>query len=361
MTHKNEFEVQEKLPAKSVTRRSFLKGATAISAAASVAWATKSTASAQQDFSEEEKLVASIIDLNACDGCENEPTPLCVTACKDKNKHRFPQPEEEPMDYWPRQHHEDWSKEQDRTDRLTPYNWTYVEQVTVNHNGQEKTISIPRRCMHCLDAPCQNLCPFGVIGKTEEGAVHIDEYFCMGGAKCRDSCPWDIPQRQAGVGVYMDLMPKLGGGGVMYKCDMCADYLKEGKAPACETACPKDAIQFGPLDEMRKKAYELASERNGYVYGDTENAGTLTFYISDIPFDQINEAIAASKHQDQDERPGRPHMEPDIENMLDTAKGFMLATLIAPVAGAAAAGVNAYRKLKSYDDTKIRKDVSYDE
>lgn len=328
------------------SRRTFLKRSVAATAATSIALATKKSAAAQTDESVEEELVGSIIDLTKCDGCANDAVAKCVTACKEKNQHRFPQPEKPLKDYWPQKKHEDWSDEQDRTDRLTPYNWTFVEKVEVNHEGKTKEVAIPRRCMHCLDAPCQKLCPFGVISKSKQGAVKIDEFFCMGGAKCRSVCPWDIPQRQAGVGLYMHLAPDLAGGGVMYKCDMCADLLEKGQSPACATACPKDAIEFGPLHEMRKKAYERAAEINGYVYGDRENGGTLTFYVSDVPFDKINEAIRADKEKNNDQRPGHPLMEPDVENMLDTAHGFMLAALVAPVAGAAAAGISAYKMLK---------------
>ena len=45
--------------------------------------------------------------------------------------------------------------------------------------------------------------------------------------------------RQAGVGLYLKLAPKLGGGGVMYKCDMCHDLIQQGKNPACVAACPQ--------------------------------------------------------------------------------------------------------------------------
>src|SRR5690625_2157130 len=189
------------------SRRTFLKRSVAATAATSIALATKKSAAAQTDESVEEELVGTIIDLTKCDGCANDAVAKCVTACKEKNQHRFPQPEKPLKDYWPQKKHEDWSDEQDRTDRLTPYNWTFVEKVEVNHEGKTKEVAIPRRCMHCLDAPCQKLCPFGVISKSKQGAVKIDEFFCMGGAKCRSVCPWDIPQRQAGVGLYMHLAP----------------------------------------------------------------------------------------------------------------------------------------------------------
>ncbi|MBB6177020.1 Fe-S-cluster-containing dehydrogenase component [Anoxybacillus tengchongensis] len=328
-----------------ISRRTFLKRSTVAGATAGMLLATKTPGYAQTDKSDENTLIGSLIDLTKCDGCAAYDTPLCVTACRQKNEHRFPQPQKPIKDYWPQKKHEDWSNEKDRTDRLTPYNWTYVEKVQVNWNGKTKDVAIPRRCMHCLDAPCQKLCPFGVIEKTKHGAVKIDENFCMGGAKCRAVCPWDIPQRQAGVGLYMKLVPELAGGGVMYKCDMCADLLEEGKSPACETACPRGAIEFGPYEQIRKKAYERAKEIDGFIYGDVENSGTLTLYVSDVPFDKIDEAIEAKKKAENDTRFGRPHMKPEIENMLETTHGYMLATLIAPIAGAAAAGITAYKVL----------------
>ncbi len=345
-------------------RRTFLKRSAQATVTAGVVAATSNSVFAEGEEDKVNGYVASIIDLTKCDGCANYDTPLCVTACKTKNEHRFPQPQGPLKDYWPQKRHEDYSQEQDRTDRLTPYNWTFVDQVEVSHDGVTEMVSVPRRCMHCIDAPCQKLCPFGVIEKSEQGAVKIDEFFCMGGAKCRDVCPWDIPQRQAGVGVYMHLAPDLAGGGVMYKCDMCSDLLAKGEKPACETSCPTGAIEFGPVDQMRKLAEEKAEEIGGYVYGNEENGGTLTFYVSKVPFDKINDAIVKSKAENHDGTPrpdGRPTMEPKVENMLDSAHGLVLATLVAPIAGAATAGIAAYKTLKGkkneggvFDENKER-------
>lgn len=340
------YDLEGKKMSNKISRRTFLKRSAFAGITTGVLLATKKSGHAQTNHAKEDKLVGSIIDLTKCDGCVHKDTPACVLACREKNEHRFPQPQKPLKNYWPQKRHEDWSDEQDRIDRLTPYNWTYVETVEVEKNGLKKNVHVPRRCMHCLDAPCQKLCPFGVISKSEHGAVQIDEFFCMGGAKCRTVCPWNIPQRQAGVGVYMHIAPDLAGGGVMYKCDMCADLLEKGKKPACETACPNGAIEFGPYEEIKKKAYDRAFEIGGYIYGDRENSGTLTFYVSDVPFQDINEAIMKKKQEENDERPGRPHMKPEVENMLHTANGYMLATLVAPIAGAAAAGITAYKIMK---------------
>lgn len=304
---------------------------------------------------EEDRQMGSLIDLTLCDGCRGEDIPRCVLACRQKNSKHYPNPEYPLKPYWPQKKYEDWSDRPERIDRLTPYNWTYVEKVQVEHNGVRKEVSIPRRCMHCFDPPCQKLCPFGTIHKSEQGAVYIDRDFCMGGSKCRDVCPWEIPQRQAGVGLYLKLVPELAGGGVMYKCDMCADLLAKGEEPVCGAACPKGAITFGPMREIRRLAHQRKKEIGGYIYGEEENGGTATLYVADVPFEKIDEAISAAKRNDPDKRPyGRPHMRPGVENMLDSAAGWMAAAVIAPIAGAAAAGIAAYKSLKGERDVQLK-------
>jgi Fe-S-cluster-containing dehydrogenase component len=128
----------------------------------------------------------------------------------------------------------DWSGRRHVTDRLTPYNWLFIQEATVIINGQEETLTVPRRCMHCQNPPCADLCPWGAARKLKNGITRIDADICLGGSKCRDVCPWEIPQRQTGVGLYLDLLPSLAGNGVMYKCDRCYDRIDdEGKLPAC--------------------------------------------------------------------------------------------------------------------------------
>lgn len=337
-----------------IDRRTFLKRAAAAGAVAGTMLSGIGSIPAAAAAKEQQQM-GSLIDLTRCDGCKGEEIPRCVLACRKKNEKHYPQPEYPLKNYWPQKKYEDWSDQPERVDRLTPYNWTYVEKVQVEHNGVIKEVRIPRRCMHCLNPPCQKLCPFGTIYKSKQGAVCIDRDFCMGGAKCRSVCPWEIPQRQAGVGLYLKLVPELAGGGVMYKCDMCADLLEKGQEPVCSTACPKGAITFAPLAEILHLAHQRKREVNGYIYGETENGGTSTLYVSDVPFEKIDQAIAESKKNDPEKRPyGRPHMRPAVENMLDSAAGWMAAALIAPVAGAAAAGIAAYKSLRGDHDQPVK-------
>lgn len=289
-------------------------------------------------FAAEPGSLGTFIDLSVCAGCG-----ACVDACRTKNSDRYPQPVEDIPVNWPTGKYEDWSHMRDATDRLTPYNWLYVETVEVDG----VTVNVPRRCMHCDNPACANLCPFGANEKTAEGAVVIDHEACFGGAKCRSVCPWSIPQRQAGVGVYMDVLPGLVGGGVMYKCDMCADLLAQGQQPACVSACPTGAAHFGLKDEMRQLAEQRATEIGGFVYGAEEGGGTSTFYVSPVSFDAIDEAISRRKAEmPEPQRVGVPHMATGVVNELDSATGLVTSFAAAPVLGVAVAAVAATKAFK---------------
>ncbi len=263
----------------------------------------------------------TVIDLDKCDGCAGLPAPACVEACRNKNKNRFPEPQKPLQPYWPQSKYEDFSDDRENISRLTPYNWIYVQHVKAV--GRE--VHIPRRCMHCLDAPCRKLCPFGAIDQSRQGAVQINEHVCFGGAKCRDVCPWGIPQRQAGVGIYLKAEPKLAGGGVMYKCDFCADLIARDEEPVCVSACPRSAMKTLPLDKAEKLIESLGKGR--HVYGRKENGGTATWYLSSVSFDEIHRGL---RNELPPSHPGRPLMG-DADARLNQSKALALGTLAAPV------------------------------
>jgi len=329
------------------SRREFLKRSVASGVAGGIALTglgKRAEASGGRD-------VGTAIDLTRCDGCRGLSSPACVTACHDKNKARFPEPVEDIPYYWPQKKREDWSKKRGITDRLTPYNWTFVQEVHVEHAGRDHTLYLQRRCMHCDNPPCADLCPFSVLHKMPEGPVLIDHDLCFGGAKCRTVCPWGIPARQAGVGIYLKIAPTFAGGGVMYKCDLCYDRVREGKRPACVEACPRGAISFGDKEEMRALAHRRVEEIGGYLYGERENGGTSTFYVSPVPFEKIHAALLKQKtEQAKPGLPGFPGMPVGVENMTETANGIAWSMVVAPVAGIAAAVGAAYKTMKGGGD-----------
>jgi formate dehydrogenase iron-sulfur subunit len=309
-----------------LSRRSFLAGMAAAAGAAALPDARAEAAPDPGSY-------ATLIDLSRCDGCEAKGGPRCVLACREANAEKFPKPDPTKIkDYWPQKMHEDWSEKQHLTDRLTPYNWLFVQTVEVAAEGGLRRLSIPRRCMHCDNPACAKLCPFGSAKKTAEGPVHIDPALCFGGAKCRDVCPWKVPQRQAGVGVYTHLEPLPVGGGVMYKCDLCRDRLGRGAKPACVEACPKQALRIGRRSDLLEEARALAEESGGYLYGETENGGTSTFYVSPVPFEEIDRAIVELAGD-----PAKAMRMHQPENMLDRNRGLAALALAAPIVGIAGA------------------------
>lgn len=323
-----------------IKRRSFLAGVLAAGIGASLP-KTEIAQAAVSDHS-----YATLIDLTKCDGCPDRDTPACVTACRTENQHKFPEPDPAMLkDYWPQPKHEDWSDKRHITNRLTPYNWLFVQKVKVDIDGQEVEANVPRRCMHCDNPPCVKLCPFGSNVKLQEGPVYINPNSCFGGAKCRDVCPWSVPQRQAGVGIYTQLDPLPVGGGVMYQCDLCKDRLAEGQQPACVEACPQGAMSIGTRSEIYAKAEELRQKYNGYLYGDKQMGGTSTLYVSKIPFEKIDEAIVA-----QADEPAKAMRMHNPENVVAETSHWSSIALLAPVAGAIgafAATVSAKEKAKA--------------
>ncbi|ADU62059.1 MAG: 4Fe-4S dicluster domain-containing protein [Pseudodesulfovibrio sp.] len=330
-----------------VSRRGFLKALVVAGAGALVPSVGLAGAGADAVPSGEE--LVTLLDLSKCIGCG-----ACVEACREANAPKFPEPEKPfpAMSPASRAKPEDWSGRRDVDDRLTPYNWLSIQTAQVRYQGVDHVINIPRRCMHCVNPPCANMCPFGAANKQANGLTRINDSLCLGGAKCRTVCPWHIPQRQSGVGLYLDLMPRFAGNGVMYKCDRCYQRIDQGELPACIVECPEGVQTIGPRREMIARARTLADEMNGFIYGLTENGGTNTLYVSPVPFDLLDAAVEQGK--------GRPHLKPVADVMADETN-LATATLLAPVAGIAAGFLGLGARLLGRDKPGLRDEESHEE
>jgi len=282
-------------------------------------------------------VLATLLDISKCIACG-----ACVEACREANGHKYPQPQKPFPEMYPAKvKAADWSDKQDVDDRLTPYNWLYIQTATGEYNGEPFELNIPRRCLHCQNPPCANLCPWGAASKDSQGIVSINDEICLGGSKCKDVCPWHIPERQTGVGLYLKLAPSFAGNGVMYKCDRCRDRIRDGKTPACIEICPEGVQTIGPRDEILAQARELAERTGGFIYGDTENGGTNTFYVSPVPFDMLNQAI--------EQGPGKPHLA-SVGNPFAKEELLARAVYAAPLIGVVAGVLQLVRGATSEDD-----------
>jgi anaerobic dimethyl sulfoxide reductase subunit B (iron-sulfur subunit) len=95
-------------------------------------------------------------------------------------------------------------------------------------------------CHHCLEPPCLPACTPGLVIKRDDGIVLIDDADCNGCRACEYACPY-------GAIRYDAVRNKVG------KCDFCLDKIAAGEPPACVSACPMRALDFGDLDVLRAK------------------------------------------------------------------------------------------------------------
>ena len=286
--------------------------------------------------------LATLIDLSVCDGCSDRPQPACITSCKQTKNPTIPVPVDPIPSPFPTNIIEDWSKKQGVTDRLTPYNRIFVQKANVSINGQEKTITVPRRCMHCDNPACATICPFSANTKDKSGAVVIDQELCFGGAKCKTVCPWGIPQRQSGVGIYLKVAKEFMGNGVMYKCDLCIDRIKQGNTPACVESCPKKAMLIGPRDEIYAEAEKRASSIGGFIYGKLENGGTSTLYVSPVSIKELEQNLSPAS---PDPKKGQPLLKAGVKRKMAESDNMGKLVLAAPAIGLVAGLVGAFTKI----------------
>jgi Fe-S-cluster-containing dehydrogenase component len=104
-------------------------------------------------------------------------------------------------------------------------------------------IMVANACMHCVDPVCMIGCPTGAIARdAETGTVRINDRTCIGCSTCANSCPYNairmVEIREPGGAFYVDEATKLP---ILKatKCDFCAGQLT---GPACQAACPHDAL-----------------------------------------------------------------------------------------------------------------------
>ena len=122
----------------------------------------------------------------------------------------------------------------------------------------------------------------------------------------------------------------------MYKCDLCRERLLSGDRPLCIEACPQKAMQIGRRDDIVSEAERLKQEYDGDLYGLNENGGTSTIYVSAVPFNDLDKALAALSEA-QGKSPTTVTRLHKPENMLAKQKNWAALSLLSPLLGVAAA------------------------
>lgn len=135
-------------------------------------------------------------DMSKCIGCR-----CCEVACAEQNGNPF------------------------------EINWRKVGEIEGGSYPHTQRLYLSMGCNHCLEPACLEGCPVAAYTKnTVTGLVLHSADACIGCGYCTWNCPYGVPQYN-------------GERGVVGKCDLCANRLDEGRAPACVNACPEQAIQ----------------------------------------------------------------------------------------------------------------------
>lgn len=192
-------------------------------------------------------------DTTRCIGCRR-----CEEACQQIN--HLPEPEKPFSDL----------SVCDTVRRTTAYKWTVVNKYQVNGKPFFRKL----QCFHCNDPACAASCFTKCYTKLPDGAVVYDGSQCVGCRYCMVACPFNVP------GFQYDL----AWDPLVQKCTFCEPLLKQGKLPACVSACPVDALTFGKRSDLIKVARERIKNNPGmyvnYVYGEYDAGGTAWMVLT---------------------------------------------------------------------------------
>jgi len=112
-------------------------------------------------------------------------------------------------------------------------------------------IMVARSCMHCQDPVCMIECPTGAISRElDAGEVAISDSTCIGCGACSRNCPYEairMVEIRDKQGLFIRAEKDRKPITKATKCDLCVD---QHGGPACQNACPHDALARIDMGEV---------------------------------------------------------------------------------------------------------------
>jgi MoCo/4Fe-4S cofactor protein with predicted Tat translocation signal len=248
------------------------------------------------------------IDMNSCIGCN-----ACVIACQSENN--IPIVGKESITKHREMH------------------WLRIDRYYKGDVENPDTVYAPTACVHCENAPCEQVCPVAATVHDTEGLNTMVYNRCIGTRYCSNNCPYkvrrfnyfdyhakgphglplpwlNIPDQQQVQSIdpvkQMVFNPEVTVRmrGVMEKCTYCtqriqaakisaklahtagerdSELVKDGEiVTACQSSCPTQAITFGNLNDEQSKVSKLQRNNRAYEMLEELNIKPRTHYLAKV-------------------------------------------------------------------------------